>query len=196
MTDTTSNPGGESSNPSGIPEKVDFETYQKSLTQEKNAKERAKNAEEELKKLKDEKKSFEETKLKEQGEWQKIALQREQELKEAVESRTALEKNLIDSRKLSAVLDHLGGKIKRSEYYSFIDVDKISFNPETRQVDESMVKSVAQEFVKNHPELIEFKTGKLPQDAPGGGTTSDADQLKNCKTQLELDNYFAKRDIK
>lgn len=140
-------------------DKVAYETYRRSVSSEKSLRE-------ELRILKEEKEKTSNDKLKEQNEWKTYAEQQEKKAIEESTRREQLESTILESVKLNAFQRHLGGKIKDDAYYQFVDTDKIVYNPETKRVDEESVKSVVSEFVKRHSSLIEFKSGKMPNEAP------------------------------
>ena len=178
-------------------EVVDRETYLKTLSQEKNAKARLKEAEARIAEYEAQQKKVEEAKLKENGEYQKLLSQRDKEIEEERKQRQELEKSMLDSLKLGKVIDHIGGRVKRSEYLNFIDTDRIVYNPETREIDDETAKSVAEDFVKTHAELIDFKVGKLPSDSPRGAESLTVEQwrklpLKDKKAKMHLVKGFKK----
>jgi hypothetical protein len=160
---------------------VSYETYQRVLAEAKTAKEKAKL-------LEQEKQANHENKLKEQNEWKLLAEQKEKsylELKAELDLKNEQEAQMI---KLSAFQKHLGGKVKNKEYYRFVDVEKIAINPDTLTVDEDSVKNVVAEFVKTHPSLVEFKAGKMPNEAGSTGKISDKDPSQ--MSAMELENYI------
>jgi hypothetical protein len=139
-------------------DKVAYETYQKVLAEAKNAKEK-------LRLLESEKQAETENKLKENNEWKTLA---EVKAKEASEFRAKYEEinvSIVDAMKVNAFQKHLGGKIKDEAYFQFIEKEKIAYNPETGRVDEESAKSAVAEFVKKHPSLVEFRQGRMPNEA-------------------------------
>lgn len=139
-------------------DKVAYETYQKVLAEAKNAKEK-------LRALEAEKQNSLDAKLREQNEWKALAEQKEKSLAETTARLTELESTILESVKLNAFQRHLGGKIKDDAYYQFVDTASIAYNPDTKRVDEESVKSVVADFVKKHSALVEFKSGKMPNEA-------------------------------
>jgi len=146
-------------------DKVAYETYQRTLAEAKKAK-----AERDA--LLAEKQAFNDNKLKEQNEWKQYAEQKEKEAAEEKARRFELESTVLDSLKLSAFQKLLGGKIKDDAYFQFVDTDRITYNPDTKRVDEESVKSVVADFVKRHSSLVEFKSGKMPNEAASSINTS------------------------
>ena len=139
-------------------DKVAYETYQRTLAEAKKAK-----AERDV--LLAEKQAMSDNKLKEQNEWKQYAEQKEKEAADEKAKRADLESTILDSLKLNAFQKLLGGRIKDDSYYQFVDTDRITYNPETKRVDEESVKSVVAEFVKRHSSLVEFQSGKMPNEA-------------------------------
>lgn len=198
--DTKHIPGGNGSGentPGEFTDKVDYDTYLKAVNQEKNAKARLKETEDKLAKYEAARKEEEETKLKQQGEYKKLLGQRDKQLQDLEESNKQLKKSMLDSVKLSKVIEKIGGRVKRNEYLNFIDVDKIPYDEETKSFDDEMIKSVASDFVKSYTELIDFKTGKLPSDAASAAETLSYDEwrklpLKDKKAKLKLVKDYKK----
>jgi hypothetical protein len=146
-------------------DKVAYETYQRTLAEAKKAK-----AERDV--LLAEKQAMSDNKLKEQNEWKQFAEQKEKEAADEKAKRAELESTILDSLKLSAFHKHLGGRIKDDAYYQFVDTDRITYNPDTKRVDEESVKVVVADFVKRHSSLVEFKSGKMPNEAASNVTIS------------------------
>lgn len=171
-------------------DKVAYETYQKVLAERKKDQAKARELEAKLKELSEFKSSVEqerqkikEQKLEEEGNWKALLEQRDNRLKEYEEKlneykskNQSYEKNINDMIKLSAFDRALGGKLKKDEYYSFVDTDKIVINPETNQVDMDSLKNYANEFQNEHKELIDYKRSKLPTDAPSGSAKLTYDE--------------------
>lgn len=162
-------------------DKVAYETYQRTLAEAKKAK-----AERDA--LLAEKQAMIDSKLKEQNEWKTLAEQKEKEAAEERARRSELESTILESVKLSAFQKHLGGKIKNDAYYQFVETDKIAYNPDTKRVDEESVKAVVADFVKRHSSLVEFKTGRMPNEA-ASSVTQSSKQIEEMSTQ-ELEQYI------
>ena len=139
-------------------DKVAYETYSKVLAEAKMAKAK-------LKEYEAEKQSNHDNKLKEQNEWKALAEAKERALGETTSRLNELEGTILRSVKLNAFQKHLGGKIKDDAYYQFVDVEKIAYNPETQRVDEESARAVVSDFVKRHSSLVDFKTGRMPNEA-------------------------------
>lgn len=170
---TEQTPGGASDNPNDNPnpttagdqkpQTVSHETYTKVLDEAKKAKAKVAEYEREQKKR-------DEEALTKQGEYKKLAEQREQELKEEREKRVSLETRIADSRKLNAILGSVTGEVPK-QYWGLIDTNQIAVDPETGIPDEASVKKAAQAFEKQFPDVVKKPSrGKLPDDVPLGGT--------------------------
>lgn len=194
MTTDPKVPGGDAQNPGGNSEdqnetqpkapakdSVAYDTYKKAVDEAKAAK--AKVAE-----FEKAQREANEAKLKADGEYKKLLEQREKELADERQKRTGIEQQISDARKRSALLDALTGEVPKT-YWSLMDLDEIAVNPETGMPDEASVKSVAEKFEKQYPEVVKrAPKGKLPNDAPqgGGAKLSYASWLKlPVKEQLE-----------
>lgn len=157
--------------PSGTETKKDFvqyDTYSRVLSQHKKSQAEAEAAKTKLAEYEAKEREREEKRLAEEGNYkQLLEIERKARAEEEVK-RKDYERKLIDGHKLNAVLEKLPGKIKRPEYYSFIDTDKIIIDPSTGEIDERSLEIVKSEFLQNHGSLIERANGNgLPYNAPG-----------------------------
>lgn len=157
-------------------DKVDYKTYHRVLKQHKESKEKADKLEAQIKELSEFKEKMskaEEAKLKEEGQWTQLLEQRESKISELSEKLNVIneenqsyKQNLDDMVKINAFMNQLGGKLKRQEYYNFVDTSKIVINPETGTVDSDSLAKYANEFSNEFKELIAFNDAKLPNGAP------------------------------
>jgi hypothetical protein len=159
---------------------VDYETFNKLLGQRKADQIKLKELDEKLKsfeaketELQAKERELEEKKALSDGNWKAILESREAQLKrleaeKAVlqESVGAYEKKFTDALKINAFQEALGGKLKKSDYYNFVDTSKIAIDPETGSIDDKSLKDYATKFATDFKELIAFKGGTLPSDAP------------------------------
>ena len=144
------------------PEKdvVKYETYSRVLNEAKKYKEKVREYETVLQ-------QSQEQKLKEQNEWKQLAEQYKAKLEQTSKTLEEQEKAIVNGMKFQEFEKHLGGKLKKRDYASFVDFEKIVLNPETKSVDEDSVKTVVSEFVKEHSALIDFGgQPRLPNQAP------------------------------
>jgi hypothetical protein len=157
-------------------ESVSYQTYLKTLEQEKNAKERAKTVEQELNELKASIAKKKEDELLEKGEVEKLLKLREEELQKERDQREKtlqenkeLESTLVNNYKLDAIMQKLPGKLKHKDYKAFIDIDSVLVDPDTGNIDDGSLSKVVSEFVESHSSLIDSSNFKdLPGDAPVG----------------------------
>ena len=178
------NPDGSSGAPDGAnnppskdepPKKPDgdwvaHDTYTRTLNQKKTTDEENKALRERLAEIDKQDKSRKEGKLKKDGEFQKIIELRDKELKEKNEELSDYKQHFVDSKKLSAFFDAMGGARIADEYLCHIDTDRIVVNPDTGEIDKTSVAKLAEEFKKKHARIIDTpgKGSRLPSDAPHG----------------------------
>ena len=165
--------------PSGTEKKdfVQYETYSRVLSQHKKSQAEAEAVKARLAEYEAREKEREEKRLAEEGNYKQLLENERKARAEEEAKRKDYERKLIDGHKLNAVLEKLPGKIKRPEYYSFIDTDKIIIDPSTGEIDERSLEIVKSEFLQNHGSLLERASGTgLPYNAPttqSGGLTYD-----------------------
>ena len=181
--ETASNASSADQDPSGIDGEVettvetasteshdDFvkrETFQKSVAQEKNLRQRLKDSETRLKELEAEKNAGVEKSLAEQNEYKKLYETYKAKSETLQGDMDNFNESLIDGHKLQAVLDKLPGKVKSRDYYRYIDLKSIAYDPETKSIDEESVTLAANKFLSERAELLDTKEKKrLPNDAP------------------------------
>ena len=151
-------------NASGAPaendDKVAYSTYKRVLAEAKKFKELA----DSLSKQTEQEK---EAKLKEQNEWKSLAEMHKAKLDLAQKELEEKNRAIQDGTKYTEFVRHLGGKLRHDSYVNHVDFDKILINPETGRVEESSVKTVVAEFVKEHASLVDFGiNGRMPNNAP------------------------------
>lgn len=174
----------DTSEPSPEPKKdsVSYETHRRLLDEAKKAK--AKVAEYEAKE-----KQIAEEKLKQQGEYQKIIEAREAELAETRNKVTAYETQIDEARKLSAFQKAFGNEID-GKWLGLVDVSKIAFKPDTKEVDDFSVKAVVDNFKKQWPEAVVRKGSPLPSpDMPNGSVHISESEWKKLKGSTEKQKY-------
>lgn len=175
---------------------VSFETYDRLVKQRKADQEKLRELTGRVEKLSDFEAKLKEIeakeaeasqkKLEEEGKWRealehknKMLKDLEEKFKNAEAEKESTKKALLDSAKIQAVVDKLPGRIKRNEYLNFIDIDQVILDPETGDFDESSIGLVANNFLKNHSELIQVEgSKKLPGDAAKGGAPLTAEAWK------------------
>ena len=158
---------------------VDYKSYSRVVGTNKKLQSQVKDIQQKLEAFEQKERELEEKRLSEQGEFKKLLeLERKKRLEEEGK-RAQYQKDLLDAHKLNAVKEKLPGKIKRNEYYGFIDVDKIAIDPETGVIDESSIAEVVNSFVEQHGSLIERQgSAGLPQNAAKDGGSISYEQWK------------------
>jgi hypothetical protein len=172
---------------------VDYDTYDKAVKQKKAFQAKLAERESELEQLRREKQEREEAELAKKGEYQKLLEQREVELKSEREKLSAIQSQIAESRKLSAVLERVGGEVKK-EYWALLDLDSVAIDPDTGMPDEASALAAAKEFEKRFPEVVRRPNQKtLPAGAPHGAKPLSFEvEIRAAKTQHELDAVLAK----
>ena len=191
--------GENTQNPSGVENQVEqpeqdavsYETYQKTLNQAKTRQEKLSSTERELQELKSKLKAQEEQKLQETQQYKEL-WEKEREEKEAVKSALdSTNKSLVDSYKLDAVVGKLPCKVKKPEYFNFIDLDNVVWDEETRTVVPESVELVASNFIENYgTDMLDWPSkNKLPNDAADRGESVSYEQWKNMNLADKKKNY-------
>lgn len=165
---------------------VKYESFKKLLDQHKNLTEK-------LKSYEDKEKELEMKKLEDQGRFQEIIKEKENQLSTYKDKYINLNKQILNAKKMDAVLTKLGGDLKHKDYQKFIDIDSIVID-ETGNIDSNEVELVASKFIKEHSHLVEFKNSnaKLPHDNKMGASSTLQDELKSCKSQAEFEKILKK----
>lgn len=134
------------------PESVAREAYERAVSEAKSAKA-------ELKKLKD-------ADLLKNNEYQKLYESEKLAREEVEKKHSGLNQRITESKKLSALMAKLPGKVDQS-YWDLIDLEKIAADPETGAIDDASVARYAKEFETKHARLIDRpNTARVPQGAP------------------------------
>jgi len=130
----------------------------------------AKNAEIQAKldKLEAEAKQKQEEALKQQGEYKKLWEEEQKTKLELAEKLKKKEEKELALRKIDVVMQELGVPLAKAEYWNFMDLTKIPVDEATQDVDRNIAKQVASDFMRDFPELLAKKSGKMPNDAPSG----------------------------
>ena len=161
---------------------VKYATHKKLLNQ-------LKNRSEELDELRAFKTKVEEQDAIKRGEFEKIIASRDETIKELQTKLDTIERDVTDGTKLQAFLDSVPGKVKKQEYLSFVDLDKIGVDPDTGKIDQISLERSVKNFVETYPEFIQPSSGK---SLPNVGNLS---QKVNTKRSLkELSDEELKRN--
>ena len=119
---------------------------------------------------------LEEDRLKKEGQFQVLLEQRDKtiaELNSTLEDTNSRlshkEESILNLRKASAFEREIGGKLKKDGYWNHVDFKAIALNPDTGEIDKESLRNVADNFVKEYKELVNFgANGNFPNGAPNG----------------------------
>lgn len=202
--ETSSNGIAPSSNASGEEEKVvtdgskdvvSYETFNKLLAQRKKDREKLTNYEKQLEELSGWKKSLEEQESVKKGEYEKILSTYKTENETLKSKLSEVQKSIVDGQKYQSFIDKLPGRLDRSEYLQFVNVEEIAIDPETGVVDEATVQSAVDKFVKNYGKLITpTNTKSLPSHAQIGQVGTTIKTVKQMSNE-ELKQAFIKGQL-
>jgi hypothetical protein len=148
------------------------EQFIKKLNTEKdNWRTKAKQLEERLNEFEAKEKEQHENTLKEQQKWQEYAKLKEQERDQIAEQFNNLHTQVVDSQKFQTLLHHVNGEVKK-QYWGLLrtHLNEIVVNPETNDIDEVSVKTVADKVREMYPDIIVSAGGpKVPNGAAQPG---------------------------
>jgi len=174
---------------------VAYDTYRKVLSEAKKAKAEA----EELKKWREEREQAEleqETDLTKKLDYYKSQLtDREQKLKEAEAQRQAFDNERLESTKLAAVLEAVPGSVNR-DYWSLFDLNQVTVNPDTGEVDKSSVESLVSGFVKKHQRLIDKPAANhMSANSPNAGVHQGSISVEDWQKLPYAEKMKRKADV-
>ncbi len=166
MTDKQNAPEEQSGAPVATPENqndgkstITYETHRRLLDEKKKV-------QAQLDTLLREKTDRDEAEARKRGDFEALLKAREDELSKERAARQELSDRVTQGRKLSAVIDALGGNVDQ-KWLRLIDTDDVVVNPETGEVDQMTVARAAESLKKQWPEMIR-STARLPHQAPQG----------------------------
>jgi hypothetical protein len=166
-------------------DKVDYKTYDRTLSQYKKEKEARKSIEAERDALKRERELAEREKAEKNGEHLKVieSLKLELEAKNKALGETQGQlKDLTDQeirrRKYAAFVDVLGVQVDHKVARGLVDpddLDKIAIDPETGEIDQLAVSRYAEKFRKEYPSIVGLWAARpgMPNGKPGAGGGKD-----------------------
>jgi CRISPR/Cas system CMR subunit Cmr6 (Cas7 group RAMP superfamily) len=164
-------------------DKVAYSTYKRVLAEAKKFKELADS-------LSKQTEAEKEKQLKDQNEWKSLAEMHKAKLDVAQKELEEKNRAISDGLKFSEFNRHLGGKLKHSSYANHVDFDRILINPETGMIEESSVKTVVAEFIKQHSALVDFgNKPRLPNEAPRHGLPSGKKSIEEM-TSKEMEQHI------
>lgn len=158
--------------------RVSYETYQKVLGEKKAAAAR-------LKEFEEKQRLADEERLRKDGDWKGLIDAREAEItnlrKSLEETSSRFEKlnsRVTNGEKLSSVLSQLGADVP-SKYFGLIDIDDVSINPETGEIDALTAKKVAERFKQEYPEVLKKSVHSGMMGAGHGNGVSGGNTIKH-----------------
>ncbi len=150
-----------------------FETYEKTLKAERNAKQKLQEVQERLLSFENEKKSVEEQKLLNEKKHIEYIEQLKREKQELEVKTSSLLQEQTDFRKLNAALGLLQekGVQLESKYLGLLPLDRIEITDEG-SIDLTSVSQVVTDFQKEHPRLTAPAKAFLPSDKSNSSANS------------------------
>lgn len=147
------------------PEKNDS-AFMALKAEKKAAAEKAAKLESELNEMKRKEKEKEQESLKQQGEYKRL-FEEEQKAKAEIEEKLKIkERKELNLRKIDVVMREIGTPLAKPEYWNFVDLDRIPVDEATNDIDVNIAKQVANDFLRDYPELTLKKTGRMDDSAP------------------------------
>lgn len=147
-----------------VPEVVSKDAYSKVSSDMHRYKQEAKAMAAKLAEIEAEREARDRAALEEKEQWHTLYKKAEKKLKDIENERVTEKTKFIESHKINAVLQNLGG-FKKTEYNKFIDVNNIQVGDDGT-VDEQTVTSEVERLKKEYPELIKAKPVQpLPSNA-------------------------------
>ena len=141
---------------------VAYETHKKVLAQRKRDQEENRALKERLDKFEAAERAKQQKELESKGEYEKILAERDNKIKQLLESQEEDKRRRVNNEKESAFIQSLPGKLKNPAYLQFMDKESIAIDPETGRVDQGTLKSVVDKFLKEHGSLLESKPNSAP----------------------------------
>jgi len=147
------------------PELVSKEAYTKVSADMHKFKQESQALAAKLADIKAEQEAKDKASLEEKEQWHVLYKKAEDKLKGIEVERKAEQTKFIESHKINAVIQNLGG-FKKLEYNKFVDVAKVAVSDDG-SIDEASVLSEVERIRKEYPELIKASSSKpLPSNAP------------------------------
>lgn len=173
----------------GNTDAVSYETLQRSIDKEKRVKGQLKEALDRLAAYEQRDQEAEEKKLTEQQEWKQLAKTKDQQLQDALNQLANVKKAQTDAIRRDAVIQELGG-VKNPAYLSFANTEMIEVID--GKPDIHAVKLVAEEFKKNHADLLSTPTrqAKMTSRAAVSDNLEDIDLSDANNRESVLNSIF------
>lgn len=193
ITNSTASSEGEGTNTSK--DSVSYETFNKLLAQRKKDREKLSAYEKQLEELSGWKNQLEEQESVKKGEYEKILATYKAENEKLKASLTETQRSIVDGQKYNAFLDKLPGRLDRSEYLQFVNLEDIALDPDTGVVEESTVLKAVDNFVKTHGRLITpVDSKKMPSHDRVGTTGYPSKDIKKMSME-ELKQAYIKGEL-
>ena len=113
------------------------------------------------------------------------------EKEDAINKLSAKSKKFVDSSKINAVVQELGG-LKKSSYSKFIEPSNIELD-ENGVPNEASLQAEVDRIKQSYPELLKnAQTSKMPNDAPNGNVKQTNGKLKGM-TAAQLKELLNKK---
>ena len=150
-------------------------------------------AQAQLEKLNSEARAKQEETLKQQGEYKRLWEEEQKSKAELSEKLKKKEEKELALRKIDVVMQELGVPLAKADYWNFMDLSKIPVDEATQDIDRNIAKQVASDFMRDFPELLAKKPGKMPNDAPSSAKELSLEDWK----KLPLDQKRLRlKDVK
>lgn len=175
--DSKSEDGAEETRPDG----VSYDTHRKLLGEKKRLAEKFQKQQEELEKYREEKAKLEEQRLRDAGDYETLKQQAEERAKAAEEKLTHYEQQLLDAKKLNAIVEGVNGNVPK-KFYGFIDTSSVLVDPETGEIDSTSLAKAVETFQENFPELIQVAGKNFP--------AAQAPQGKAAEGKISFDEFL------
>jgi hypothetical protein len=147
---------------------VAYESFQKLLDEKKALGRKYEDLEAKLNALTAEKQGAEREALEKAGNFEALYKQEKERASKLEADYTGLKSEFLTRAKTQAVLSKIQGSV-HSDYWGYIPVDDVVFNPEANTFDETSIARAAQKFEKSHARLIDRPTPPgMPSEAPKG----------------------------
>jgi len=144
---------------------VSYTSYSKALSQLKQHQTKARELEAKLNEYQAHEEQRERERLEAEKKYQELYQKERQEKEQLSNQLHQTRKEFIDTRKLAALNSKVGG-VKKSEYWSFANLEAIEISEDGRIVEESL-EAEAQRFRSNYSDLLKpAQAPSLPAHAP------------------------------
>lgn len=167
---------------------VAYETYERTLTQAKQAKARQKEMEQELAAMKAEKATEEKSRLEEQGKYKELHEASEARAKAAEQETSNLLASQILARKREAVATLIGA-VHKPEFLQFVNLDNVDIdNPDS-------IADEANRFKTEYPMALATPSASAQTNESHGTPKDQSPKTLKDMTDAELAEYTARSSL-